>query len=117
MKKSWDHWEILAIEYLKRKGYTIKETNFKFSTFWEIDIIAEKMEKTIFLEVKYRTSSLFWTWEESISKNKLFKIQKTLEYYCFCHHINFEKVQFDVISITKWEKSYQLTHYKNQSLS
>lgn len=116
MKKSWDKGELLAIEYLKWKWYTIQEINFKFSTFWEIDIIAQLDDKTIFFEVKYRTNTTFWTWEESISKNKLFKIQKTLEYYCMTHHINFEKIQFDVISISKWETSYKLVHYKNQTL-
>lgn len=117
MKKSGDHWELLAIEYLKSKWYYIKETNFKFSIFWEIDIIAERDKKTIFIEVKYRTSHIFWTGEESITQNKLFKLQKTIEYYCVKHHIDLEKIQFDVISISKWEKSYQLIHYKNQNLS
>lgn len=116
MKKLWDQWEILAIEYLKRNGYHIQEINFKFSTFWEVDIIAYIWEITVFVEVKYRSSEKFWTGEESLSQNKLFKLQKTIEYFCVTHNINFEKIRFDVISITKQEKSYKLIHYKNQSL-
>lgn len=116
MKKSWDQAEIIAIEYLKKKGYKLLETNFKFSIFWEVDLICEYEWKTIFIEVKYRSSEKFWIGEESITKNKLFKLQKTIEYYCVWHHIDFEHIQFDVISLLKWEKSYKLTHYKNQTL-
>lgn len=117
MKKSWDKAEILAIEYLKNNSYKLLETNFKFSIFWELDLICEKDDLIVFIEVKYRSSDKFGTWEESITKNKLFKLQKTIEYRCVWHHINFEKIRFDVISITKGEKSYKLVHYKNQSLS
>ncbi|MGE4444320.1 MAG: YraN family protein [Candidatus Altimarinota bacterium] len=116
MKKIGDKAELLAIEYLKKNGYQILETNFKFSTLGEIDIIAQLGEITIFVEVKYRSSEKFGTGEESLSKNKLFKLQKTIEYYCVTHKVDFEKIQFDVISISKGEKSYKLIHYKNQSL-
>lgn len=117
MKKLWDKGEIIAIEYLKKNWYTLLETNFKFSTFWEIDLICNFEGITIFIEVKYRSSEKFWIWEESITSAKLFKLKKTIEYYCVWHNINFEKISFDVISLLKWEKSYKLTHYKNQALN
>lgn len=117
MKKSWDKAEILAIEYLKKNSYKILETNFKFSIFWEIDLICEYWDLIVFVEVKYRSNDKFWTWEESITKHKLFKLQKTIEYWCVWHNIDFEKIRFDVISITKNLKNYRLIHYKNQKLS
>lgn len=116
MKKTGDLGEILSIEYLKRNGYSILDTNFKFSTLGEIDIIARKWEKTYFIEVKYRKNDLYGTWEESLTQNKLFKIQKTIDFYCLKYNIDREKIQFDVISILKQETSHRLTHYKNQSL-
>lgn len=116
MKKSWDLWEVLAIEYLKRHDFTILDTNFKFSTFGEIDIIGTKEGKTYFFEVKYRSSEKFGTGEESITKSKLFKLQKTIEYFCVTHKIDFESIQFDVIIISKMQNSHRLIHYKNQTL-
>ncbi len=116
MKKSWDKAELLAIEYLKKNGYKLIETNFKFSIFWEIDLICSFQDLTIFIEVKYRSNDKFGEWIESIWKSKKLKLLKTIEYFCVWHHINFEKIRFDVISITKEEKSYKLVHYKNQSL-
>jgi len=112
-KITWDKWEIIAIKYLQKNNYKILDTNFKFGRFWEIDIISQKDDLTIFIEVKYRSSISFWTPEESITKVKLKKISKTVDYYCKKNNIDFEKIRFDVISILKWEKSYKITHYRN----
>lgn len=112
-KQKWDKWEILAIKYLQKNWYKIIETNFKFSTFWEIDIISSKNFKTYFIEVKYRENLNYWEPEESITKTKLRKIKKSIEFYAVKNHLSFEKLQFDVITILKWEKSYKLKHYKN----
>ncbi|MDD4151166.1 MAG: YraN family protein [Candidatus Gracilibacteria bacterium] len=115
MKNTGDKGEIIAIKYLIEKGYKILDTNYKFGRFGEVDIIAFFESKTIFIEVKYRSSEKFGTGEESVNKQKLFKILKTIEAYCKSKNIDFEKIQFDVISIVKEEKSYKLTHYRNQS--
>jgi putative endonuclease len=112
-KHIWDAWEILAIEYLQKKGYSICDTNFKFGRFGEIDIIASKEEKTIFFEVKYRNNTRFWEPEESVTSYKLSKCRKTIDYYCKKHNIDFQNIQFDVITILRQEKSHRLTHYKN----
>ncbi len=49
-KKTWDQGEIVAIKYLKNKWYEIKDTNFKFGRFWEIDIVAQKEKKLYLLK-------------------------------------------------------------------
>jgi len=117
MKKIWDKAELLAIDYLKRNKYNILDTNFKYGRFWEIDIISTKWDKTIFIEVKYRSSDAFWFWEESIWKQKKYKILKSIEYYCLKNNINLESIRFDVITIQKQLKNYRLTHYKNEPLT
>lgn len=112
-KKTWDIWEVVAIKYLQSKWYTIETTNFKFGRFWEIDIITKKDWIVIFIEVKYRISEKFWTPEESITKQKLRKFRKTIDYYCFKNKVDFWNIRFDVITIIKKETSHQVTHYKN----
>lgn len=116
MKKSWDLGELLAIDYLKKNWYHLIETNFKFGRFWEIDLVCRKDDLVVFVEVKYRESFKFWTPEESINKQKLFKISKTIDFYCVKNKVDFEKIRFDVVSISKWETSYKLIHYKNQGI-
>ncbi len=113
MKQTWDKWELLAIEYLKRNEYEIKDLNFKFSIFGEVDIIAKKDDLYVFLEVKFRTNTAYGTPEESIIKSKLKKLKKTIEYYCLTNKVDFEKIRFDVIAIQQKTSSYELKHYRN----
>lgn len=113
MKKIGDTGEIIAIEYLQKKWYCIKETNFKFWRFGEIDIVAEKNIRYFFIEVKYRNHLGYGTPEESITPKKLGKCRKTVEYYCMINNIDIENIQFDVITILRQKQSYKVTHYKN----
>lgn len=112
-KKKGDKWELIAIKYLQKKWYKLKDTNFKFGRFWEIDLIAEKHWFTCFFEVKYRNNTYFWMPEEAITKQKLYKFKKTIEYYVVKNNLDFEKLRFDVITILKLEKVYRIKHYKN----
>lgn len=112
-KEKWDKWELIAIKYLKEKWFEILDTNFKFWRFWEIDIISKKEEIIYFFEVKYRENIFFWLPEESITKSKLLKLRKTIEFYILENNLDFEKIKFEIITILKWEKSYKLKHYKN----
>lgn len=112
-KKIWDIWEVVAIKYLQSKWYNIEDTNFKFWRFWEIDIIAKKDGTTIFTEVKYRVWEKFWTPEEAITKSKLRKFRRTIDFYCSKNNIDFWKIRFDVIAIIKKINSHQVTHYRN----
>ncbi len=116
MKKIWDFWELKAIEYLKNKWYIILDTNFKFSRFWEIDIIAKYNWLYIFFEVKYRTSDFFWNAEEYINYNKLKKISQTIKFYCFKNNISEENIRFDILIIEKYDKFFRYKHYKNQEI-
>ena len=112
-KKLWDQWELIAIKYLQKNWYKILETNYKFWRFWEIDVIAWKDKITYFLEVKYRTNDTYGTPEESITKWKIYKLQKSIYSYCFKKRIDIEYIQFDAITIVKNQTSYRLKHYKN----
>ncbi len=109
MKKTWDIWEIMAIKYLKEKWYIILETNFKFSTIWEVDIITKLDDLYIFFEVKYRQNDKYGIWEESINYYKKLKIKKTINYYCLKKKIDLENARFDVIAIL----GDKLNHHEN----
>lgn len=113
MKKTGDIGEVIAIEYLQKHNYHIKDTNFKFWRFGEVDIIAEKDGKYYFIEVKYRSHLWYGTPEESITPYKLRKCRKTVEYYCVTHRIDFDDIEFQVITILKQKASHRVTQYKN----
>lgn len=61
--------EKIAAEYLTRLGYVIRERNFR-SREGEIDIIAEKDDFLVFVEVRTRRSLSFGTPEESVTAQK-----------------------------------------------
>jgi putative endonuclease len=102
---------------LQNNNYQIIDSNYKFWRFWEIDVIAVKNGIYSFIEVKYRSSEKYWTAEESITKSKLFKLEKSIYSYCMKNKINLENIRFWVITIIKWSNSYKLKHYKNIELS
>ena len=61
--------ENIAARYLNGLGYVIRERNFR-SREGEIDIIAEKDDFLVFIEVRTRRSQSFGTPEESVTAQK-----------------------------------------------
>jgi len=61
--------EKIAAEHLANLGYVIRERNFR-SREGEIDIITEKDDFLIFVEVRTRRSHAFGTAEESVTAKK-----------------------------------------------
>ncbi len=96
-----------AVNFLKQKGYTILDRNFR-TRYGEIDIIAKQDNTLIFVEVRFRSGS-FISPEESIDHRKIQKIVKTANAYLTKTIINYENIRFDVIAIDK----NQIRHIEN----
>jgi len=67
--------EDIAKEYLEDKGYKIIDQNYK-TKYAEIDIIAERKNVLIFVEVRTKTGEQFGTPEDTLTKAKLAKIKR-----------------------------------------
>ena len=72
--------EKIAAEYLTSLGYRIREQNFR-SREGEIDIIAEKDDFLVFIEVRTRTSNSYGTPEESVTTQKKERLIALAEAY------------------------------------
>ena len=72
--------EKIAAEYLTSLGYMIRERNFR-SREGEIDIIAEKDDFLVFIEVRTRTSNSYGTPEESVTAQKKERLIALAEAY------------------------------------
>ena len=72
--------EKIAAEYLTSLGYMIRERNFR-SREGEIDIIAEKDDFLVFIEVRTRTSTSYGTPEESVTAKKKERLIALAEAY------------------------------------
>jgi putative endonuclease len=98
-REQGSHYETMAAEYLKNKGYEIILQNF-FSKNGEIDIIAKDTDTLVFCEVKYRSNTRYGLPEEAVDYRKQDKIRKTAAYYLYRNNFPVEtRVRFDVIAV------------------
>ncbi len=92
------HGEESALLLFQKKGYTIRERNWR-SVLGEIDLIVEKDGCVVFVEVKTRTSADFGTAAEAVMKKKQRKIVRTAAAYIKKHSLYRRTFRFDVLSI------------------
>ena len=106
--------ESIAKDYLVRRGYRIIGLNQKIS-FKEIDIIAQKEEILVFVEVKTRLSSIFGKAEDAFDFRKLSHLKRALEFYIYGNNLNENLVRLDFISvdISRQKKMAKIKHYKD----
>lgn len=110
-KQTGQKGELLAREYLLKRGYEIIETNKRFSRFCEIDIIAKDKNTLVFVEVKTRSSDFCGSGFEAITKNKYEHIKTGLFTY-LKENKNHKNFRIDAISIVL-TPSVKINHLKN----
>ncbi len=89
--------ENLAVTYLQKNGYTILVRNFRFQKA-EIDIIAEKNNLIIIVEVKARSTDAFMLPQEAVTKTKIKLLVSAANH--FMEEFNKDQeVRFDIISV------------------
>lgn len=107
--------EKIAKEYLKKKGYSIIANNFN-CLFGEIDLIAQKDNQIIFIEVKTRTTKDYGLPEEAISFNKQQRMLRAAKIYlCKTKRGPIENYRFDAVSVYLNQKGGvdKIEHYEN----
>ncbi len=91
--------EQLAAEYFKKKGWKIREMNYRYRRS-EIDIIASQNDLLLFVEVKTRTNTNYGLPEQFVDEKKAGNIIKAADHYIL--EIDWKgNVRFDIISIIK----------------
>ena len=76
--------EKLAKDFLKKRGYHIKETNYRCPE-GEIDIVARHKDYLVFVEVRTKRSLEFGSPEESITPTKKERLKATASRYRQTH--------------------------------
>ncbi len=97
-KELGDIGEKLARDFLKKKGYKIRETNFRCRE-GEIDIIAQKKGCLAFVEVRTKTSSDFGSPEESVTFAKKEKLIASALSYLNIHKDLPESWRIDFVAV------------------
>lgn len=107
--------EIIAADFLKKKGYKIVACNYK-NLIGEIDIIArDPIDKSclVFVEVKTRASLAFGDPAEAVNFYKQRKIRQVATAYLKQHHLLDTNFRFDVITIVGTQQDYEIRHIEN----
>ncbi|MFN8326493.1 YraN family protein [Flavobacterium sp.] len=103
--------EELAVDFLQKNGYDILETNWVFQKA-EIDIIAQKDNTLVAVEVKTRSSIDFGLPQDFVKPKKIQLLVKAINEYVVSNDLDVE-VQFDIIAVNKEEKDFNIEHIKN----
>jgi len=90
--------EQVAQKFLKKRGYRIRETGFR-CRHGEIDIVAQKKDCLVFVEVRTKTNLEFGTPEESITQAKKERLIASALTYTTTHQNIPSLWRIDVIAI------------------
>ena len=103
--------EELARKDLIQKGFEILHHNWRYGND-EIDIIAEKDNLLIIIEVKTRKSNLFAEPEESVTKTKQKFLVRAANAYVQQKNIENE-VRFDILTVLVNGSQYKINHIED----
>lgn len=95
-----------AKKYLLKLGYRILDCNWRFKKF-EIDIIAQKNQNVVFVEVKWRKNESYGAPEVFVDKKKQVHLITAAHHYMLQNSLTLE-ARFDIIAIN--QQSKELTH-------
>ena len=104
--------EQIAVRFLKKKGYVIKDRNWRHRKS-EIDIIAMDGDALIFIEVKARSDDFYGRPESFVTNRKRQLMIDAASYYMETNNHNWE-IRFDVISVLFHNHMHQsIDHFKD----
>jgi len=95
--------------FLQKENFRILKTNWRYQKA-EVDIIAQKDDFLVFVEVKTRGSKKFGEAEEAINKKKIALYKDAAEGYLKQYPSNAE-ISFDVISIVIAKDATQIEYF------
>ena len=101
-----------AEDFLREKGMTLKEANFKVSR-GEIDLIMKDSEYIVFVEVKYRRGLEYGLPREAVNFHKQQQIKKVALHYIARKRLQNQDFRFDVVELLEMDGELQINHIEN----
>ena len=106
--------EQLAIDFLINNEYTILEKNYRYLKA-EVDIIAQKDDTLVAVEVKTRTSAYFGNPQDFVNPKKIKLLTSAIDFYVNNNDLDVE-VRFDIIAVITNKKETKIEHLKDAFL-
>ena len=109
--KLGDLGEEIAMDFLLKNGYEIREHNWRYRKA-EVDIIAENNEYLIAVEVKTRSSSDFGDPQDFVSKKKIQLLLEAMNAYVELYNCD-KEIRFDIIPLVKEKDNFKIEHLED----
>jgi putative endonuclease len=107
--------EQIAAEYLRSKGYVVREQNWSpRNSHLEVDIIAQHQDEIVFVEVKARKNR-YTDPADAITPDKIRKLVRAANSYLNTLELDFS-YRFDVVTISGTADDYVLDHIEDAFL-
>jgi putative endonuclease len=103
--------ERLVAKYLQGLGFKIVACNYRYRKA-EIDLIVEKDDCLVFVEVKARTSIQFGYPEEFVSAHQQKLIHAAAENYLLVHRWN-QAIRFDIVAVLQKKRTHHISHFED----
>ena len=97
-----------AAAYLEAHGYTILHRNWRSGRF-ELDIVAEKDNELIVIEVKTRRNNDYGLPEDAVTSRKIRHIVSSTDSYLKKYAIDLP-VRFDIITVVGTQPPFLIEH-------
>lgn len=115
MDQNYGKWgESVAVDFLISKGYAICERNWR-SGHYEIDIVAMKDCRIVFVEVKMRSGE-YEDPADAVDLRKMRRMVYASDAYIRATDVPFD-YQFDIITVTGTPQGYEVCHIEDAFLS
>jgi putative endonuclease len=111
-QKLGDAGEEAAAELLRGRGYRIVARQHRCRR-GEVDLIVEKGETLVFVEVRTRATAAFGGPEETVGRAKQQRILAAAQDFLARRRGPERGLRFDVVAVVDGPKGPKLTHYEN----
>lgn len=103
--------EQLAVDFLQKHGYIVLEKNYRYLKA-EIDIIAQKKDTIVVVEVKTRSTPDFGDPQDFVKPKQIQLLVKAIDYYIIENDLDVE-IRFDIIAIIKNKQGIKIEHLED----
>lgn len=108
--------EEIAADYLRSKGYRLLTQNFRAGRFGELDLVCQKDQTLVFIEVKTRVSETVGEGVEAVRPWKIRHLKKAAEVFIRRSENLPPLYRFDVLSLLldpQTLKPQRIDHFQN----
>ena len=101
-----------AVALLEKQGFRIRARNFS-CRYGELDIVAEREELVVFVEVRMRSHAAWGDPALTISRRKQRRVVTAALHYLFAHDLRDRMIRFDVVTVLGRGEKAVIEHIPN----